>query len=158
VIDELSAVEIDDFLRRQLVGRVGCHLDGRTYVVPVIYVWDGECVYVQSVEGRKIEMMRRNPSVCFEVDEHSVGHGWRSVIVEGTYEELEGSAAATALTLLVRRFAGLRTRRSEAPSTRAPVAFRIRPERLSGRRVGRLAGNGAVARLGTAALRRRMDD
>ena len=34
VIEELDGQEIDDFLRRQVVGRVGCHADGETYVVP----------------------------------------------------------------------------------------------------------------------------
>jgi uncharacterized protein len=64
VIEELDEREIDACLRRQRVGRVGCHAGGRSYVVPVIYVWDGECVYVQSIEGRKIQMMRANPHVC----------------------------------------------------------------------------------------------
>ena len=53
MIEELSESEIEAFLRRQLIGRVGCHAEGQTYVVPVIYVWDGGYVYVQSIEGRK---------------------------------------------------------------------------------------------------------
>ena len=141
MIDELGTEEIDAFLREQVVGRIGCHLDGRTYVVPVIYAWDGEAAYVQSIEGRKVEMMRANPAVCFEVDEYDAG-SWRSVIVEGVYEELEGDAAQAALALLVERFAG-RRRRSDAADSgdraagRTPVAFRIRAERVTGRRVVR---------------------
>ena len=95
---ELAQSEVDAFLRRQLVGRVGCHSDGSTYVVPVIYVWDGDCVYVQSMEGRKIEMMRRNPEVCFEVDEYAPDGSWCSVILRGVYEEL-GSARTEQLHL-----------------------------------------------------------
>ena len=75
VIEELTAPECDAFLRRQVVGRVGCTRDGASYVVPVIYAWDGECVYVQSIEGRKVETMRANPRVCFEVDEYVPGGG-----------------------------------------------------------------------------------
>ena len=127
MIEELDDTEIDAFLREQVVGRVGCHAGGSTYVVPVLYVWDGECVYVQSIEGRKIRMMRANPQVVFEVDEYEPGGGWRSVILEGVYEELEGSRAEAALALLVQRFAG-RGRRPEggSRSDRTPVAFRIR--------------------------------
>ena len=33
MIEELAPDEIDAFLREQLVGRIGCHADGRTYVV-----------------------------------------------------------------------------------------------------------------------------
>jgi nitroimidazol reductase NimA-like FMN-containing flavoprotein (pyridoxamine 5'-phosphate oxidase superfamily) len=140
VIEPLSRAEIDALLHQEIVGRVGCHLEGRTYVVPVIYAWDGDCVYVQSIEGRKIEMMRANPRVCFEVDEYRAGGSWQSVIVEGTYEELDAEGAARALALLVERFApgGSRQRsRDDSLPGRKPVAFRIRPEELSGRRVVR---------------------
>ena len=51
-MDELHEREIDEFLRAQVVGRIGMHADGETYVVPIIYAWDGVCVYVQSIEGR----------------------------------------------------------------------------------------------------------
>jgi len=147
VIEELDRREADAFLRRQVVGRVGCHTDGRTYVVPVIYVWDGECVFVQSVDGRKIRMMRANPEVCFEVDEYEQDGSWRSVIVEGVYEELEGTRAEAALALLVRRFAG-RRRGERAPTGRRPVAFRIRARSVTGRRVSRTPAHRAATRVG----------
>jgi nitroimidazol reductase NimA-like FMN-containing flavoprotein (pyridoxamine 5'-phosphate oxidase superfamily) len=37
MIEHLDRAEIDDLLRAQVVGRVGCHAGGLTYVVPVIY-------------------------------------------------------------------------------------------------------------------------
>jgi len=155
VIEELDEREIDAVLRSHVVGRIGCHAAGRTYVVPVIYVWDGTCIYVQSIEGRKIRMMRSNPDVCFEVDEHDADGSWRSVILEGTYEELESSAAEAALTLLVQRFSG-RRRRAEGRSTgRRPVAFRIRCRQATGRRVTRTPTLRALTRLGIALSRRR---
>jgi nitroimidazol reductase NimA-like FMN-containing flavoprotein (pyridoxamine 5'-phosphate oxidase superfamily) len=152
VIQDLDRTEIEAFLRRQVVGRIGCHAGGRTYVVPVIYVWDGECVYVQSIEGRKIEMMRANPEVCFEVDEYRPGGSWRSVIVEGAYEELDDNAHA--LALLVQRFGGFRSAR-EPRSASKPVAFRIRARTLTGRCVLRAPAERAAVRAGVALLRRR---
>jgi nitroimidazol reductase NimA-like FMN-containing flavoprotein (pyridoxamine 5'-phosphate oxidase superfamily) len=153
VIEELNDQEIDAFLRRQVVGRVGCHADGETYVVPVLYVWDGKYVYVQSIEGRKIRMMRANPRVVFEVDEYQPeGGSWRSVIVEGVYEELEGTGAEAALALLVQRFAG-RRRRSSAQTGRTPVAFRIRCTRATGRRVSRTVTTRTLMRLGVVLSR-----
>ena len=94
--------------------------------MPVIYVWADGCVYVQSIEGRKIAMMRAQPHVCFEVDEYEPDGSWRSVILEGTYEELEGGRAEAALALLVQRFHGSASRRyaSRRFDRRAPVAFR----------------------------------
>jgi nitroimidazol reductase NimA-like FMN-containing flavoprotein (pyridoxamine 5'-phosphate oxidase superfamily) len=155
VIEELDKREIDAFLRRQRVGRVGCHAGGRTYVVPVIYVWDGEYVYVQSIEGRKIQMMRANPHVCFEVDQYEPDGNWRSVILEGTYEELEGGRAEAALALLVQRFSGRRRARTGAPTGRTPVAFRIRCTTATGRRVSQGATTRALTWVGVALSRRR---
>jgi nitroimidazol reductase NimA-like FMN-containing flavoprotein (pyridoxamine 5'-phosphate oxidase superfamily) len=141
VILEMQNDEIDAFLREQVIGRVGCHVGGSIYVVPVIYAWDGDCAYVYSIEGKKISMMRENPSVCFEVDEYLAGGGWRSVIIQGTYEELEGSDAALTLRLLVDRFAARRpasgaTQRPRGEG-RVPVAFRIRALEITGRKVNR---------------------
>ncbi|HEY6031057.1 MAG TPA: pyridoxamine 5'-phosphate oxidase family protein, partial [Gaiellaceae bacterium] len=99
MIEELTDEEIDDFLREQFVARIGCHADGETYVVPVIYAWDGDCAWVMSIEGRKVEMMRANPRVCLEVDEYERGN-WRSVILWGRYEELSGVDHAKAIALL----------------------------------------------------------
>jgi nitroimidazol reductase NimA-like FMN-containing flavoprotein (pyridoxamine 5'-phosphate oxidase superfamily) len=113
------------------------HAGGETYVVPIIYAWDGECIYVQTVEGRKVEMMRENPQVCFETDDYERG-SWRSVIVDGTYEELRGDDAERALDVLRERFAGSTGgRRRPSADGVVPVAFRIRPRRLSGRAVRR---------------------
>jgi len=135
VID-LTRDEIDAFLHEQVVGRVGCHVDGLTYVVPIIYAYDGEAVYVASIEGRRIEMMRVNPSVCFEVDEYRPD-GWRSAIVQGDYEELEGEDVAKALDLLQTRFgrrASDSNRRLLSPTT---VVFRIAIREVTGRAVRR---------------------
>jgi nitroimidazol reductase NimA-like FMN-containing flavoprotein (pyridoxamine 5'-phosphate oxidase superfamily) len=136
MIAELDRAEIDELLRSQVVGRIGCHADGLTYVVPVIYAYDGAGLYMYSIEGQKIRMMRANPHVCFEVDEYDGRGSWRSAIVQGIYEELEGAGAARALGLLTERFAGRgeeRRPRGEGPA----VAFRIRIDAVTGRAVRR---------------------
>jgi hypothetical protein len=138
-IAELSRAEIDAFLRGQRVARLGCHVDGLTYVVPVIYVYDGECFYSVTTEGQKVAMMRENPSVCVEVDEYDTdGRGsWRSVIAQGGYEELGGDDVETALSLLRQHFARTTTTEAPRPLGQGVVAFRIRLTELSGRAVTR---------------------
>lgn len=131
MIEQLDRAEIDDLLRAQVVGRVGCHAGGLTYVVPVIYAYDGEAFYVYTVEGQKVRMMRESPSVCFEVDEYE-RRSWRSAIAQGRYEELDAEAAGRALALLAKRFpdaGGVRRPRAEGD----PVAFRIVIEEITGR-------------------------
>jgi nitroimidazol reductase NimA-like FMN-containing flavoprotein (pyridoxamine 5'-phosphate oxidase superfamily) len=142
-IVELSRDEVDGLLDAQLVGRIGCHGGGLTYVVPVIYAYDGGSVYAYTVEGQKVRMMRANPSVCFEVDEydHDGRGSWRSVIAQGRFEELRDEEATRVLGLLAERF---RRGRSGEPPPREPrgdgrpgVAFRIRLLEATGRAVSR---------------------
>ena len=122
------------------MGRIGCHVDGLTYVVPVIYAYDGGAFYVASIDGQKIRMMRQNPHVCFEVDEYDGAGSWQSAIVRGVYEELDGVDAEHAVELLAARFsragtAGSSRRHSgDGPGT---VCFRIRAQELTGRAVRR---------------------
>jgi len=57
----LETDQIEDLLGSQVVGRIGCHADDLTYVVPVSYAYDGSCIYAHSEEGMKIAIMRKNP-------------------------------------------------------------------------------------------------
>ena len=133
-MEELSREGIDELLREEIVGRIGCHAGGETYVVPVIYAYDGEAFYAYSIEGKKIRMMRQNPDVAFEVDRYEGPGRWRSVIARGDYEELEGEDAAHARSLLAKKFEGVARGPRSVTGGPPPVAFRIRVRELSGRR------------------------
>jgi nitroimidazol reductase NimA-like FMN-containing flavoprotein (pyridoxamine 5'-phosphate oxidase superfamily) len=57
-------------------------------------------IYAHSRYGQKIEMMRQDSEVSFEVD-HVEGLGnWNSAVCWGTHEELEGAEAERALRML----------------------------------------------------------
>ena len=99
----------------------------------MIYAYGDDALYVASIEGQKIEMMRANPRVCFEVDTYSDA-GWRSAIVQGVYEELTKAQTLKALALLRSRF-GLRPR--QKPTGRKTVCFRIAVQSVTGRGVRR---------------------
>jgi uncharacterized protein len=101
MLGELRADEIERVLAEETVARLGCHVDGRTYVVPVTYCYDGGALLAHSREGLKLQMMRRNPDVCVEVDRMRSLSNWESVIAWGRFEELHGPAAMTALRKLV---------------------------------------------------------
>ncbi|MHB8146994.1 MAG: pyridoxamine 5'-phosphate oxidase family protein [Vulcanimicrobiaceae bacterium] len=100
VLGELSAGNIDDVLLENVIGRIGCHAFGHTYVVPVTYVYHAGFVYGHGRLGMKIHMMRQNPRVCFEVDTMDDFGNWQSIIAWGVYEELHGEGADRALALL----------------------------------------------------------
>jgi len=88
MIGQLKNEEIEKILRENVVGRIGCNDGEKTYVVPVNYVYDDKFIIAHSVLGMKIRMMRKNPQVCFEVDEMKSFTNWRSVIAWGEYQEL----------------------------------------------------------------------
>ncbi len=85
---ELSNEQIEEVLKKQVIGRIGCYGDAQVYIVPVSYAYDGKYVYVRSFEGKKIEMMRKDPKVCFQVDDMQNMANWQSVIAWGEFEEL----------------------------------------------------------------------
>jgi len=107
MLGTLTDKEVEDLLSREHLARIGCHAEGRIYVVPTAYVYDGEFVYAHSGDGLKIRTMRANPVVCFEVEDiANLGH-WSSVIAWGSYEELGGANEARAAALLESRLSPL---------------------------------------------------
>jgi nitroimidazol reductase NimA-like FMN-containing flavoprotein (pyridoxamine 5'-phosphate oxidase superfamily) len=88
------------------------------YVIPLSYGYDGEALYIHcGLEGRKLDVLRRNPRVCFVVDPErelttgEVSCGWsfryRSVVGEGTVAFVESAAAKVAgLDVLMRQHGG----------------------------------------------------
>lgn len=97
MLGELNKREIIEFLESKFIGRLGCHLNGETYIVPVNYVYQDNAVYAHSGEGKKINMLRANPRVCFQVDEIDNMFKWKSVILWGTFEELKGQERQQAM-------------------------------------------------------------
>ncbi len=81
------------------LGTMDC--EGKPYVVPLDYRYvDGTIYFHGADRGRKIENIRRNPNVCFEVTfvdplismlssyGSAVGRRWESVVVNGKAEEV----------------------------------------------------------------------
>ena len=139
MIEVMTPSEINEFVLAQKVGRIGCHRDGETYVVPVIYAWRDDCLYVYTTEGKKVEFMRRDARVCFEIDDYLASGSWRSVIIQGTYEDLRGEDAARALAILTEQVRPKSSGRGDDDrgGGRLAVAFRIRANDVTGRKVDR---------------------
>jgi nitroimidazol reductase NimA-like FMN-containing flavoprotein (pyridoxamine 5'-phosphate oxidase superfamily) len=60
---------LESILHRATVCRLGLAVGDEPYVVPVSFGYQDGSLYVHSSpEGKKVEMLRQNPRVCFEVD------------------------------------------------------------------------------------------
>lgn len=89
MIEILSEQEIISVVSNSVIGRLGCHADGKTYVVPISFAYDSGYIYARTFEGMKLEMMRKNPEVCFQIDDMQSMAEWKSVILSGAFEELK---------------------------------------------------------------------
>jgi nitroimidazol reductase NimA-like FMN-containing flavoprotein (pyridoxamine 5'-phosphate oxidase superfamily) len=112
----LNPQQIDHVLQGQVTGRIGCYAAGKVYVVPVTYVYDGEYIYGHTKEGLKIELMRQNPAVCFQVDSIQNMANWQCVIIQGEYQELSGEESQHALRLLSNRITPLLVSETSMPA------------------------------------------
>lgn len=96
---------------------------GRAYIVPLNFAYemaeDGSLAlyFHGAAQGRKADILRKNPTVCFELDgEHALTHDeeackysyrYASIIGDGEAELLTGrDEKLRALNLLMRKFAG----------------------------------------------------
>ena len=131
-IRELPAKQIEALLRTAIVGRIACcghgaAGDGRPYLVPLAYGYDGDAVYAHSGPGRKLDFMRAEPRVTFEVDQAVAPDRWRSVIAEGTFEEIDDPRQRDTALKVIYGTEGIPDLGSQT------IVFRIRLTSRSGR-------------------------
>ena len=139
--------EIDAVIGSCQVCRLGLCDEGEPYIVPMCFGYDGESVYCHSaVEGRKLDILRRNPRVCVEFDqlldlvEGKEACGWgmhyRSVVGTGTAEFVEGLEAKRAgLALVMAQYSDGDFSFPEGAVNRVSV-FRVRLDQLTGKQAG----------------------
>ncbi|MGZ3873829.1 MAG: pyridoxamine 5'-phosphate oxidase family protein [Mucilaginibacter sp.] len=114
---ELTTAQIENLLYRQVTGRIACVADGVPYIVPINYVYDGKEVISHSAPGKKIGMMRKNPAVCFQVDEITNIFNWQSVIAWGRFEEItDMSEREQAMQAITHRMMPLSVHPANHPS------------------------------------------
>jgi uncharacterized protein len=115
MLGKLNEIQINNVLTSQAVGRIGYHDGKKTYITPVTYVFDGKYIYGQTNTGIKLNVMRQNPSVCFEVDAMTSISNWESVIIWGVFEELFDKDAVEARKFLGNNIPDLLTANSVHP-------------------------------------------
>jgi nitroimidazol reductase NimA-like FMN-containing flavoprotein (pyridoxamine 5'-phosphate oxidase superfamily) len=134
MISEIGYREARELLRDQNIGRLGCCSESMPYVIPVNYFFDGEDIYIHSMPGRKIQIMRANSYVCLQVDEIEDTFNWLSVIAFGRYDEIHDTTERDRiLSAMFQRFPHLTPVESKAMDSMSEViVFRIRIERITG--------------------------
>jgi uncharacterized protein len=146
MLGELTDRQIDLVLHSQMIGRIGCYANEKIFITPVTYVFHGGYIYDHSKDGHKVQTMRSNPKVCFQVDSIETMRNWRSVIIWGEYEELtENHDQLSGLELMADRLAPFLISETVSPTYsfsnsslihekgKKPVLYRIRVMEKTGR-------------------------
>jgi uncharacterized protein len=146
MLGKLNIDQMNSLLTSQALGRLACTDGKQPYIVPVTYTYDGHFIYGQTNEGTKLDILRKNPNVCFQVERMTDMRNWQSVIVYGQFEELENiKEAQKARDILFNRFYPLTTSRTvhsfgqetveeaDDNSRIKSVMYRIKIERMTGR-------------------------
>ena len=89
-VEDMTPADMHALLERESFGHLGCTRDGRPYVVPMNYAYDGKELYFFTTEGMKTQFIQSNPQVCLQVEEITDSTHWRSVMVIGKAEQLTG--------------------------------------------------------------------
>jgi hypothetical protein len=136
MLGTLTPAQINEVLENNITGRLGCTDGQKIYIVPINYAFNGTYLVAHSREGMKINMMRQNPHVCFEVEELDNPANWRSVIAWGDYEEVtDPKEKYYAMKFLVSHLmhvkisetAGIQEMEKELAQAQAHVTEQIRP-------------------------------
>ncbi len=60
---------IDSIIKKAFICRLSMAKDNRPYVVPLCFGYDKKSLYIHSGPGgKKLEILKRNPEVCFLID------------------------------------------------------------------------------------------
>ncbi len=146
MLGNLSETQIEQLLKNQVIGRIACQSRGALFLVPVNYVYKDGYIYSHSKVGKKILMMRENPSVCFEAEHIESVFRWQTVIATGTYEEItDMEEKQRAMQGIIHRIMplvtspeghpshGITEKDSDVGTTVQLVVYRIKLEEVSGR-------------------------
>ena len=139
-VEDMTPAEMHALLRRESFGHLGCSREGRPYVVPMQYAYDGKELYFFTTQGMKTEFIGANPQVCLQVEEVTDSSHWRSVMVIGRADRVtKGEETQRGMKLITERNPSLSPAISatELDSLGRSVdiaLYRITPELIDGRK------------------------
>ena len=142
-------VEIEEVLGRAMICRLGLCIDNIPYVVPMNFAYMNNCLYLHSAkEGKKIDIIRQNPNVCFEVEEDTElvkggavacrwGMKFKSVIGFGTASLIEDKAEKKkALDLIMQQYSDEKNFKYKDEQVDAVTVLQIRITEMSCKKSG----------------------
>ena len=139
--------DINAVIEKSRVCRLGMISEGKPYIVPLCFGYRENTLYFHSAQkGRKIDSLRENPDVCFEMDvaaeavESEEACGWsmkfQSVIGFGKAEFIESlEGKRKALDIIMAQYSD---RNFQFPENKVAViaVIKVGIESITGKRSG----------------------
>src|SRR6266481_9275324 len=138
-VEDMPPAEMHALLQRESFGHLGCAHDGRPYVLPMNYAYDGKELFFFTTEGMKTQFIKASPQVCLQVEEITDSTHWRSVMVIGRAEQITSNEEMQrAMKLITERNPSLTPAISATKldtwGRAVDIAlYRITPESIDGR-------------------------
>lgn len=95
MITNLNKQECLKILNNNYIGHLAYVYRNLPFVIPITYYYDKNNIALigYTGEGHKTKAIRKNKSVSLEVAEIESIYRWKSILVQGTFEELKGPDA-----------------------------------------------------------------
>lgn len=139
-IVDMDMPEILRLLDEVDYAHLACSRGTHPYIIPIHFVYHDPYIYIFTTEGKKTDILARNPEVCIQVEKVRSSNQWRSVIMTGNAERLIKPASREKALALVREKnptltpARSRTWKDHWGFAHIEVIYRIRPDAISGRK------------------------
>jgi len=140
--------EIEEILNRAGVCRLGL-ADGDTpYIVPLNFGYRDRAIFFHTGQaGKKIDILRKNPAVCFEVEIDTavirsdtacgLGMAYRSVVGAGTARFIEDAAGKKeALDIIMAHYDGAGAWEYRETSFGKACIIKVEIKTITGRKAG----------------------
>lgn len=139
---------INTILNNSEICRLGLVENGEAYIVPVNYAFDDGLIYIHSAaHGKKIEILKKNNSVSFEIEypgeieKNEIPCEWsakyRSVMGRGTITiETEKEAKISGLNLIMKKYGAKGELKYDDSSLSRMVLIILKINSLTGKQSG----------------------
>lgn len=145
MIVDLTKAECEKIVAANRYAHMACCDGDEPYLVPITYVYDGGFFYGFTHEGRKIELLRKNPKMCVQVENVKGEREWESAMCWGLFEEVTDPKSIQDVKLLFADQHGASVLAGEEPAIspmverlnvqhdEKVVVYRMQPYRVTGR-------------------------
>lgn len=147
MITNINKKDCLDILKNNYIGHLAYIYNNLPFVIPITYYYDKKKITVigYTGEGHKTKALRVNNTIALEVVEIKSIDSWRSILIHGTFEELEGTDAKYGLhqfSLGVKKLIAEREQKKlnyipqfsgKTSSEATPIVYRINIKKITGK-------------------------